>query len=145
MTLFILLALVSLGVREVRATSCDIVRINLALGMTTQLMFETAPTMTLHADEEHFKIRSSADAKRSIAIVPFVDQATIAQLTGQHVNGLSLSPALFAKKLDEALRTNLFVFFKNGSQFMFEMRFVEKSKADYIVSVRQSFTKDCLL
>src|SRR4051812_24234150 len=83
MMLWFALALTSslrLGVREVSASSCDVIRLNVALGMTSQLVFDEVPTLTLHADEEHFKVKTTPDAKRSIAIIPFVDGATLSRL-----------------------------------------------------------------
>src|SRR5690554_6716780 len=105
------------GVREVEATSCEVIRVNLAMGMTTQIVFEQSPTLTLHADEQHFKIRTNEDAERSIAIIPQVENSTISRLfpQGQEDAGPAIpSQQALAGRLDETLRTNLFVFFKNS-------------------------------
>jgi len=143
----IILAL-PIGVRDVTATSCEIVRVNLAPGMTTQLVFEGPPVLSLHADEQHFQIRTNEDAPRSIAIIPHIDSGTVNRLfPSQDPGGLPVTPSHreLVARLDENLRTNLFVFFRRSNQLMFELRFVEKSKADYIVNVRQEFNKDCRL
>jgi hypothetical protein len=135
------------GVREIKATSCEVIRLNVALGMTSQIMFEETPTLTLHADEEHFKIRANPNAKRSIAIIPFVEATSISQLFPNPHGGEPLIPSgrAFAEKLDQAFKTNLFVFFKHSNQLMFELHFVEKTQADYILNVKQVFRKDCQL
>ncbi|MDB5038596.1 MAG: hypothetical protein JWQ35_2124 [Bacteriovoracaceae bacterium] len=144
---FLFLISLPRGVREVTATSCEVIRLNVALGMTSQLIFDEPPTLTLHADEEHFKVKTTPEAKRSIAIIPFVDSATLAQLfqSRREENVIIPSPRVLAERLDAAYHTNLFVFFKNSNQLMFELRFVEKPKVDFILNVRQAFRKDCQL
>jgi len=136
------------GVREVSATSCQVIRINLSPGMTTQLIFQQAPVLSLHADEQHFKIHTNEAAPRSIAIIPHVDSSTISRLfPQQEPQGAAGKPSHgeLVSRLDESLRTNLFVFFKRSNQLMFDLRFVEKSRADYIVHIQQEFVGDCQL
>lgn len=142
MLFFLILGDLPEGVRDVTATSCQVVRVNLALRMTTQIVFEQPPSLTLHADEQHFKIRTNEEAKRSIAIIPHIESSTIEQVTSGS-QAQNLSQKELAKRLDEALRTNLFVFFNRSNQLMFELRFVEKDKADYIVNVKQDFNQEC--
>src|SRR4051812_6982329 len=93
-----------IGVREVKATSCEVIQLNVALGMTSQIVFEEPPTLTLHADEQHFKIRANKDAPRSIAIIPYVDPQAVSQLFHSESGGAPVIPSGFAlaKKLDEA-------------------------------------------
>jgi hypothetical protein len=145
--LFTLLTGLSSGVRDVSATSCDIIPIRVALGITTQLVFEQPPTLMLYADEEHFKVKTSPEAKRSIAIMPFVDSATLGRIL-ENPNGHEVfisSGKILAQKLDRLFTTNLFVFFKNSNQLMFQLRFVDKPGADYMVNVKQIFKGSCRL
>jgi hypothetical protein len=116
--------------------------------MTTQIVFEQAPLLTLHADEQHFKIRTNTEAPRSIAIIPNIEAATVSRLfPDPNSPGISLVPTHkeLVTALDRHLRTNLFVFFQRSNQLMFELGFSEKKKADYIVIVKQDFNKDCRL
>jgi len=136
-------AMASSGVREVSANSCDVVRLNLGLGMTTQVVFEQEPKVTLHADQRHFKINTNSLSPRSLAIIPFVDASELNAFRSPR--GKPYSGAALAAGLDASYKTNLFVFFKNNNQLMFELRFVEKSKADYIVKIKQTFEKGCVL
>ena len=53
------------GVRVINASPCDVVDVNLSLGMSALLQFDTDPTLTFHADEDHFLVRSSESAKRT--------------------------------------------------------------------------------
>lgn len=128
-------------VREVSASSCDIIQVNLGLGMTTQIVLEQEPKVTLYADKKHFKITTTSLSPRSLAIIPFVESSEIEAL--QSSQNKKLSPKGLASELDKSLKTNLFVFFDNSNQLMFQLRFVEKNKADYIVMVKQLFKKGC--
>ncbi len=130
-------------VREVSASSCDIIQVNLGLGMTTQVVLEQEPKVTLYADKKHFKITTTSLSPRSLAIIPFVESSEIEAL--QSSQNQRLSPKRLASELDKSLKTNLFVFFDNNNQLMFQLRFVEKNKADYIVMVKQIFKKGCNL
>lgn len=127
------------GVRFVDATSCDVVKVNLSVGMSTQLIFEEAPVATYNGDEQTFRIRSSEDAPRSVVITPTITPESLAQ------NMQGNQPAQVMNRIDKTFSTNLFVFFKNSNQMLFQLRFVEKSKADNIIRVRQLFKKDCNL
>lgn len=136
-------ALAKTDIREVTSTSCKIIPINLGIGMTTQIVLEQEPKTTLFADKKHFKIVSNATSPRSLAIIPFVEQS---ELDAFRTPGGALpAPAALASALNGSFKTNLFVFFDNNNQLMFELRFVEKSKADYIVKVTQSFNENCNL
>ncbi len=131
------------GMRVVTSTSCDPIRVNLGLGMTTQIVLEQKPKVTLHADKRHFKIHTTEHSSRSIAIIPFVESNELnAFRNGQ---GKLPSPKALAELLDKSFKTNLFVYFENDNQLMFDLRFVEKSKADYLVKVRQTFNERCVL
>lgn len=136
-----------IGVREVKATSCQVIPVYLSPGLTTQLIFEQAPVLSLHADDQHFKVHTNEAAPRSIAIIPNVDGGIIAQMFPQAPGMPPTIPSAkeLVRKLDQNLRTNLFVFFKKSNQLMFELRFVEKSKADYIIHIKQSFSQECVL
>lgn len=131
------------GVREVEATSCDVIRVNVGLGMTTQIVLEQEPEVTLFADKKHFKVNTNSSAPRSLAIIPFVDSNEIEVF--RNSSGHLPGPKDLATALDKSFKTNLFVFFKNQNQLMFEMRFVEKAKADYILKVKQVFRENCVL
>lgn len=132
------------GVREIKATGCDIVRVNVSLGMTTVLDLADLgePTLTLHADEQHFILKTHENAKRSIAILPQVSEADLREIFSQH-GGRPTSETELAKGLDKAFRTNLFVFFKNNQRMMFQLRFVPKASADYVLRVKPQFKGDC--
>jgi hypothetical protein len=131
------------NIREVSSTSCNTVRINLGLGMTTQIVFQQEPKATLYADKRHFKINTNTLAPRSLAIIPYVDSSELQVFKDS--NGNYPSPKKLAISLDKSFRTNLFVFFENNNQLMFELRFVEKEKADFLIKVKQIFKKDCVL
>lgn len=133
----------SSGVREVEATSCEVIRVNLGLGMTTQIVLEQAPEVTLYADKRHFKITTNSSAPRSLAVIPFVSGSEIDVF--RNSEGKLPSPKALAEALDQSFRTNLFVFFKNNNQLMFELRFVEKNRADFILKVKQVFREGCNL
>lgn len=131
------------GVREVTNSSCDIIRVNLGLGHTTQIILEQEPKVTLFADQKHFRINTNPVSPRSLAIIPYVEPAeleTFRSPNGRYPNTKALTAAV-----DGSFKTNLFVFFENNNQLMFELRFVEKEKADYILKVLQTFKKDCTL
>ncbi|MCB0390902.1 MAG: hypothetical protein KDD58_06420 [Bdellovibrionales bacterium] len=131
------------SVREVNNTSCDVIPIRLGLGVTTQLIFEQEPKVTLYADKAHFKISTNELSPRSLAIIPFIEKSEIENF--RNSKGDIPGNEYLAKMFDKSFRTNLFVFFKNNNQLMFELRFVEKKQADYIVKVNQKFDKGCLL
>lgn len=132
------------GVREVKATGCDIVRVNVSLGMTTVLDLADVgePTLTLHADEEHFILKTHENAKRSIAILPQVTEQDLRRIFS-HQDGYSKSEGELAQGLDRAFRTNLFVFFKTNQRLMFQLRFVPKVQADYVLRIRPEFKGGC--
>jgi len=131
------------GVREVEATSCDVIRVNLGLGMTTQIVLEQEPEVTLFADKKHFKVNTNSSAPRSLAIIPFISSNEVDVFRNEA--GRLPEEKSLAAALDKSFKTNLFVFFKNNNQLMFELRFVEKSRADYILKVKQIFKESCVL
>lgn len=133
----------TLGVRTVSASSCEVTKINLGLGLTTQIVFEQEPKLTLYADKKHFKITSNDLAPRSLAIIPFFEANELNPF--RDTSGALLAPDKLANALNRSFKTNLFVFFKNNNQLMFELKFSEKEKADYVVKVKQTFGKDCAL
>lgn len=130
------------SLREVTATSCKAVQIDLAVGMTTQIVFEQEPKVTLFADQTHFKIVTNATASRSIAIIPVISSSEIDAIKNGRPN---MSNDALASALDASFKTNLFVFFDNNNQLMFELRFVDKKRADYLVKVKQNFSQGCVL
>jgi hypothetical protein len=142
-TLLVPIAAANLGVREVTSSSCEIVRVNLGLGMTTQIVFEEEPKVTLYADKKHFKISTNSLSPRSLAVIPLADAQDLNAF--RDPSGQLPLPETLAEDLDKSFKTNLFVFFKNNNQLMFELRFVEKKKADYILKVTEDFKKDCVL
>ncbi|RME14063.1 MAG: DUF3802 family protein [Bdellovibrio sp.] len=131
------------GVRTVSANSCKVTRINLALGITTQIVFEQSPRVTLYADKKHFLIKTNKLTPRSLAIIPYFTPNEINLF--RKPSGHLPSPQNLASILDKNFKTNLFVFFENNNQLMFELRFVEKEKADYILKVKQTFERTCVL
>ena len=131
------------GVRVVNQTSCDVIKVNLGLGMTTQLVLEQEPQVTLYADKTHFKVNTNKQSPRSLAIIPFVSSSEIDVF--RDASGALPNQRTLAQALNKSFKTNLFVFFENSNQLMFELRFVEKEKADYILKVKQNFTKSCAL
>lgn len=141
--LIIIQAAPNTGVREVKATGCDIVRVNVSLGMTTVLDLADVgePTLTLHADEEHFILKTHENAKRSIAILPQVTEQDLRKIFSQE-NYSKAEPQL-SQSLDKVFRTNLFVFFKNNQRLMFQLRFVPKANADYVLRIRPEFKGGC--
>jgi hypothetical protein len=128
------------GVREVTNSSCDVIPVNLGLGITTQIVLEQEPKVTLYADKKHFKISTNQFSPRSLAVIPVIDPNDLALFRGKMT-----SPQILANALDKSFDTNLFVFFENNNQLMFKLHFVEKTKADYILKVNQDFKKDCNL
>jgi hypothetical protein len=132
----------SQGLREVKATSCDVVDIRLAVGQVTQLVFETAPVQTLFASEQLYKITSSPEAPRSVAIIPTISPDSIGDSMNQQ--GIK-SVKEMMNMLDKTYSTNLFVFFKGENQLQFRLRLVAKGEADAIVKVIQTFRKNCSL
>ena len=141
--LFIPTAIPESGVREVEATSCEVIKVNLGLGITTQIVLEQQPKTTLYADKSHFKVQSNEGTPRSLAVIPYIQSSEVN--TFRKSNGELPSPEKLANALNESFRTNLFVFFENENQLMFELQFVPKAKADYILKVRQKFSKECSL
>jgi len=141
--LYMLIAAHPNGVRNVEATSCDVIRINVSLGMTTVLDLTQVgePTVTLHTDEERFILRTHENAKRSIAILPQVSEQEVRMLSRN--SNQVLSGRALANTLDRTFRTNLFVFFKSNARLIFQLRFVEKTRADYVVRIKQSYKKEC--
>lgn len=133
----------STALRKVTSSSCQIIPVNLGLGMTTQIVLEQEPKVTLYADKKHFKIVTNASSPRSLAIIPVLESSDLDPF--RDAKGELPSPAALAAALDRSYKTNLFVFFENNNQLMFELRFVEKKKSDYIVKVTETFTGDCSL
>lgn len=133
----------TVGVRKVKASSCEVSQINLGLGLTTQIVFEQEPKLTLYADKKHFKITSNDLAPRSLAIIPFFEPNELNLF--RDASGALLPPDQLATALNKSFKTNLFVFFKNNNQLMFELKFSSKEKADYVVKMHQTFGKDCAL
>lgn len=138
-----LLANAKSGVRETSNTSCQVIRVNLGLGMTTQIVFDEAPQVTLYADKKHFKINTNSVSPRSVSVIPFVQPSELNVFRTS--SGKLPSASALAASLDKSFKTNLFIFFKNNNQLVFDLRFVEKKKADYILKVKQVFKKDCNL
>ncbi len=131
------------GVRKISSSSCKVVPVNLAIGITTQIVFEQEPKVTLYADKKHFKVVTNASSPRSLAIIPTIESNELDVFRSPRGN--LPSPSLLATALDRSFKTNLFVFFDNNNQMMFELRFVQKDKADYILKVSQVFNGDCEL
>lgn len=141
--LFPIVTLAANGVREVTGSSCDVIPLHLALGMTTQVVFEQAPKVTLYADKKHFRINTHRVSPRSLAIIPLIEVSELDAF--RNGSGRLPPPLRLAALLNDSFKTNLFVFFENNNQLMFEMRFVDKKSSDYIVKVMQDFKKDCQL
>lgn len=139
----LLLSTASAGttLREVSSTSCKAIPIELGVGMTTQIIFEQEPKVTLFADQTHFKVVTNASANRSIAIIPVISQSEIESLGGR----TTVSQAALVTALNANIKTNLFVFFENNNQLMFELKFTDKKNADYLVKVKQVFNDGCVL
>lgn len=131
------------GVRYVTNTSCDTIRLNVAAGITTQIVLEQEPKVTLFADKKHFKINTNAASPRSLAVIPVFESSELEQLQGGRA--IPRSQMDLATLLDRNFKTNIFVFFENNNQLMFELRFVPKEKADYVLKVKQSFNGKCEL
>lgn len=129
------------ALREVSSTSCKAIPIELGMGMTTQIIFEQEPKVTLFADQTHFKVVTNSSANRSIAIIPVISSSEIESLGVR----ASASPTALVNALNANIKTNLFVFFENNNQLMFELRFTEKKNADYLVKVKQIFNDGCAL
>lgn len=129
------------GVRHISGTSCDVLPVNLSPGMTTQIVFEQEPKMTLFADKKHFKIVTNASSPRTLAIIPVIEGSEIESLTPART--LPGHSEALAALLNRSFKTNLFVFFDNSNQLMFDLHFTVKSKADYILKVTQTFGGKC--
>ena len=140
--LFALILAHDSGVREITATPCDVVKVNVALGMSTVLDLSDVgePTLTLVADETHYHIKTHENARRSIAILPAIQSDEIQRLTSSSGNS---NPSAVALLLDQTFQTNLFVYFKSNTRMIFQLRWVEKPKVDYVVKVRQTFRREC--
>lgn len=140
---FLLLGLES-GVREVRASACDVIPVRLSLGITTQLIFDRKPSLSLLADQKHFKIESAPTVPRSLAIIPQFESNELEALS-QSQEATVPSKKVLAQRLDLHFRTNLFVFFSQSGQLMFELRFVPPENADYVLKIREEFSQECQL
>lgn len=132
------------GLREVKATACEIIPIKVAVGMTTQLIFEEEPKLTLFAEEKRYQIASNPQAPRSIAIIPRFSPEDI-ERAAIRSSQRSLSDKEVSKLLNEAFKTNLFVFFERQDQFLLSLQIVPKSQSDLIVKVHRKFSEDCVL
>lgn len=99
--------------------------------------------MTLFADKKHFKVITNASSPRSLAIIPVIESTELDVF--RDPKGNIPAPAALASALDRNFKTNLFVFFDNNNQLMFDLQFVEKQKADYILKVSQVFNGGCEL
>ncbi len=130
------------GLRQVEASSCDIVAIRVGLGMVTQLVFETIPIQTLTATDTKFSISSNAEAPRSVAIISTISQEAIAEAMRE--NNISSSRQMI-QQLDHTYATNLFVLFKGGNQLQFKLHLVGSTEGDSLVKIKQVFRKDCPL
>lgn len=130
-------------VRVVEASSCDAVVVNVALGMTTQIIFDQKPRTTLFADKKHFRIETHASSERSVAIIPVITGSEVDSFRSE--TGALPDDKVLANFLDESFRTNLFIFFDHNNQLMFQLRFVAKKKADYVLKVKQVFPESCRL
>lgn len=131
------------GVRRVSSTSCKAVPVRLALGMTTQIVLDQEPKVTLFADQRHFKIVTNPTSPRSLAVIPVVEPQELDAFRGR--DGNLPGPAALANALNRSFKTNLFVFFDNNNQLMFDLNFVEKARADYILKVSEIFDGSCEL
>jgi len=138
----LILNISDIGVRRVEATACKVVDVRLSVGMSTLLEFDQEPTLTFHADDQHFSLKNSESAKRSLAIIPNIREQDVRSLFPN--TDFPPGGAILADALDRTYRTNLFVFFKGSGRLMFQLRFVDKSKADYVLKIKQVFRKDCL-
>ncbi len=146
MNLFLYLVITALpsGVRTVEATPCEVVDVKLSVGMSTLLQFDSEPSLTFHADDQHFILKADPSAKRSIAIIPNIKEQEVRRLFTSE-NEKWPSSRSIAEALDRAYRTNLFVFFKSSTRLMFRLRFVDKAEADYVLRVKEVYRKGCSL
>lgn len=133
----------SIALRKVSKSSCQIIPVNLGVGMTTQIVLEQEPKATLYADKKHFKIVTNSTSPRSLAIIPVIEGSDLDPF--RDARGALPSPSALASELNKNFKTNLFVFFDNNNQLMFELRFAEKKDADYILKVNEVFNGDCNL
>jgi len=145
MIVLMILALTALpsGVRTVEATPCEVIDVKLSTGMSTLLQFDDEPSLTFHADDQHFLLKADASAKRSIAIIPNIKEQEVRRLFPD--SDRWPSSRAIAEALDRSYRTNLFVFFKSSTRLMFRLRFVDKPDADYVLKIKQVFGKGCSL
>ena len=130
-------------VRNVSSSSCQVILVNLALGMTTQIILDQEPKVTLYADKKHFRIITNASSQRSLAVIPVIETTDLDVF--RDAKGDLPAPGVLASALDRNFKTNLFVFFDHNNQLMFDLRFVEKQRADYILKVTQLFNGECEL
>lgn len=131
------------AMRKVSSTSCQVIPVNLGLGTTTQIVLEQTPKVTLFADKKHFKVVTNSSSSRSLAIIPTIESAELDAF--RNSKGQLPASAELAADLNKSFKTNLFVFFDNNNQMMFELQFVDKKKADYILKVTEVFNGDCVL
>jgi hypothetical protein len=129
------------AVRRVSSDSCKMIPVKVALGRTTQIVLEQTPKSTLFADKKHFKIVTDPSSPRSLAIIPLIDNNDLS-LFGM-TGGSLRSPTALVSALNKSFKTNLFVFFDQSNQLMFELQFVEKDRADNILKVTQVFNGEC--
>lgn len=141
--LLLWIVLSSSGIREVSATSCQPIEVRLGLGTTTQIVLEQEPKVTLFADTKHFKITTNKLAPRSLAIIPSIEPSELEIFRDDH--GKIMTGRKLAEALNKSFKTNLFIFFENNNQLMFELRFVPKQQADYILKIKQIFNEGCVL
>jgi hypothetical protein len=131
------------ALRKITSTSCESIPVHVGLDMTTQIVFEQEPKVTLYADKKHFKIVTNPSSNRSLAIIPVIETTELDALRDS--KGQLPAPANLAAALDRSFKTNLFVFFDHNNQLVFQLHFVDKSKADQILKVTQTFNGDCVL
>jgi len=131
------------GVRTIQASPCDIVDVKLSVGQSTLLQFDEEPTLTFHADDQHFLLKNHESAKRSLAIIPVIRDQDIQRIFGDTSSQRVPVGKAFSESLDRHYRTNLFVFLKSSSRLMFRLRLVEKSESDFVVRIKQVYRKGC--
>src|SRR5689334_24248379 len=120
--LFSFFSISSLGapnVRKVTSTSCHAIRVNLGVGMTTQIVLQQEPKVTLFADKKHFRISTNELAPRSLAVIPFIEASEVNRFDSSPRRS---SPRELAQLLDKNFKTNLFIFFEGNNQLMFDLR-----------------------
>jgi hypothetical protein len=133
----------AVALRKVSSSSCQIIPVHLSVGMTTQIVLDQEPKATLYADKKHFKIVTNSTSPRSLAVIPVIEGSDLDPF--RDARGALPSPTALATALNKNFKTNLFVFFDNNNQLMFELRFTDKNSADYILKVNEVFNGDCNL